>query len=697
MLEKMGWTHGKGLGAQEQGATEHIRINFKNDKGGFGFNSNCLDQAWTENQEGFNSLLQQLQETQGAITAPEKVDTSLETLSKNSHARLHYKKFIRGKDVKKYSAKDLANIFGKKELGESRNVKERMENESSPATIGSQEVRSGVLTINRGTISNYFKNKSPNFLLNCDKKHDDSENINQYCGFGFSEKSTPKSEPNIKSKSMPDTFNYAFENPCINLNSSDEISVEDSNSTPKKRKYEFIYENEGLDLEYPENSNNTPQKLKKIACHDEINKGFDNPVLDLDSNVEENFTGKKFEVLRPCVGVTNDALDLTDENSNKKHVTFNDNVEYSSDVVKKKKGKAKLDKFEVDNTKLKRKRKREREESVVTSLGIVNEALDPEVLPNEMLDNALNEQKCERSKICGKRRRMSNLETIPEAPEEETEREVITIYQDDEENNEEITILEEVQRIRTKKKKLNKQSKEDDADMKSNQSLATMEKKKKKHKKSNEEPNKEMGDNVDKNLKEAENMVQNEEVLFVKTKKSKKGKKRIEMTKWFDVEELQEDEVHGDDKPVDTATDVKQKKKLERLAANEVEEKEASGNENNQHVEKFEEHGKPKKRKKSGKTSNISYLSETVHKKERVTLKVTEELNEENRDVNINIEESVDKEIGVEIVETCTNSPWKGTTRMSKKVLKSLMLKKAVLNFPGSNIHELKGYGADVE
>ena len=34
MLEKMGWTNGKGLGVNEQGITEHVRVSFKNDTAG---------------------------------------------------------------------------------------------------------------------------------------------------------------------------------------------------------------------------------------------------------------------------------------------------------------------------------------------------------------------------------------------------------------------------------------------------------------------------------------------------------------------------------------------------------------------------------------------------------------------------------------------------------------------------------------
>lgn len=37
LLEKMGWTKGKGLGANEDGMTEHIRVSHKNDSKGLCF------------------------------------------------------------------------------------------------------------------------------------------------------------------------------------------------------------------------------------------------------------------------------------------------------------------------------------------------------------------------------------------------------------------------------------------------------------------------------------------------------------------------------------------------------------------------------------------------------------------------------------------------------------------------------------
>lgn len=34
MLEKMGWSSGKGLGANEQGMTEHVKVSYKNNQSG---------------------------------------------------------------------------------------------------------------------------------------------------------------------------------------------------------------------------------------------------------------------------------------------------------------------------------------------------------------------------------------------------------------------------------------------------------------------------------------------------------------------------------------------------------------------------------------------------------------------------------------------------------------------------------------
>uniref|UniRef100_A0A1A9WWF9 G-patch domain-containing protein n=1 Tax=Glossina brevipalpis TaxID=37001 RepID=A0A1A9WWF9_9MUSC len=149
MLEKMGWSKGKGLGANEDGARDFIRFRYKSDGGGLGFQDR--DDQWTQHDHNFDGLLKSLNDEKVAIstgrtsdceqefysktstigfvfqktkeektadissgTFTEKISgISLEERSKKSKVRVHYKKFTKGKDISQYSEKDLANIFGK--------------------------------------------------------------------------------------------------------------------------------------------------------------------------------------------------------------------------------------------------------------------------------------------------------------------------------------------------------------------------------------------------------------------------------------------------------------------------------------------------------------------------------------------------------------------------------------------------------
>ncbi|XP_044740896.1 G patch domain-containing protein 4-like [Chrysoperla carnea] len=127
LLEKMGWSKGKGLGANEDGITEHVKVSFKHDSKGMGFKED--QDPWTENEVGFANLLKNLSTqntnslklgSDGGSDNSECADVlniqSLENKSKSSRARVHYRKFTRGKDLSRYSAKDLAQIFGKSSL-----------------------------------------------------------------------------------------------------------------------------------------------------------------------------------------------------------------------------------------------------------------------------------------------------------------------------------------------------------------------------------------------------------------------------------------------------------------------------------------------------------------------------------------------------------------------------------------------------
>lgn len=122
MLAKMGWSKGNGLGKDQKGNVDFIQIRYKNNPNGLGYDG-LKDNQWTQNESQFDNLLKSLQtdSTSNSNSADEQLKTekkSLEEKSKSSKVRVHYKKFTRGKDVHKYSAKDLANILGKKSMTE---------------------------------------------------------------------------------------------------------------------------------------------------------------------------------------------------------------------------------------------------------------------------------------------------------------------------------------------------------------------------------------------------------------------------------------------------------------------------------------------------------------------------------------------------------------------------------------------------
>ncbi|KAH8261417.1 hypothetical protein KR044_008605 [Drosophila immigrans] len=199
MLEKMGWSKGQGLGANLDGSQDFVRVRFKNDAEGLGYENR--DDQWTEHEEGFNGLLNSLNggsaddasntnENSGDASASEeearpmgfgfkevtekKVKTktlkdnisgiSLEETSKFSKARVHYKKFTRGKDLSRYSEKDLANIFGKKAAEDIDVPVQPVVPEQQPAEEAEETTVdsnfAGVHTVSTGlSVNDYFRQK----------------------------------------------------------------------------------------------------------------------------------------------------------------------------------------------------------------------------------------------------------------------------------------------------------------------------------------------------------------------------------------------------------------------------------------------------------------------------------------------------------------------------------------------------------
>ncbi|KAM4693753.1 PIN2/TERF1-interacting telomerase inhibitor 1 [Discoglossus pictus] len=139
MLEKMGWSKGKGLGAQEQGSTEHIKVQVKNNTLGLGANIKHEDN-WIAHQDDFNQILAELNNCHGTAesespASEDKKSFSLEEKSKSSKKRVHYMKFAKGKDLSSRSETDLACIFGKREKSKKTKAQEESVEDSEENEI----------------------------------------------------------------------------------------------------------------------------------------------------------------------------------------------------------------------------------------------------------------------------------------------------------------------------------------------------------------------------------------------------------------------------------------------------------------------------------------------------------------------------------------------------------------------------------
>jgi len=160
LMEKMGWEKGKGLGANENGRVQHISLKLKDNNKGIGFEGH--DDTWLEHQNDFQSVLAALNIEHGdagkGLSENEK-KANLEELSRKSKRRVHYQKFVRGKDTNNYSVEDLGCILGTKS--------EKVKSKSAPGSPSIKDVDNKDIVIEEddkkfvqgGSYADYFAKK----------------------------------------------------------------------------------------------------------------------------------------------------------------------------------------------------------------------------------------------------------------------------------------------------------------------------------------------------------------------------------------------------------------------------------------------------------------------------------------------------------------------------------------------------------
>ncbi|XP_050400392.1 PIN2/TERF1-interacting telomerase inhibitor 1 [Patella vulgata] len=277
LLEKMGWNKGKGLGANEDGRTDHVGIKFKADNKGVGCSNKYVDN-WIEHQDDFNDLLQCLNQNHDTSTGNQEDEpdqhsvASLENKSKKSRSRVHYMKFTKGKDLSSRSKEDLACIFGerKHKKKDRKTVEEEVIHEvvQEVTVTKNEDIENnhGVQTFtNSCSIQEYFALKMKQRKQTLQK----------------SDPSPPSSELTIKSddeaksdddihtrtnssmnKSKRVSFNLDYQ--CFEDNTYTNIREKSLKSKKKKKKHNLEVSSEDSETE-TKKSNKKSKKKKKVT------------------------------------------------------------------------------------------------------------------------------------------------------------------------------------------------------------------------------------------------------------------------------------------------------------------------------------------------------------------------------------------------------------------------------------------------
>ncbi|KAI9247970.1 hypothetical protein BDA99DRAFT_564943 [Phascolomyces articulosus] len=137
MLMKMGWAPGKGLGVNEDGNKEHVKIRLKENTLGLGADKRTTDN-WLGNTDAFSQLLADLNSRTAAAesTSPELEKGEEETSKKDKKKRKRSKEGDddedkKDKKKKKKEKKDKKDKKEKKEKKKSKKEKKDSSSESS--------------------------------------------------------------------------------------------------------------------------------------------------------------------------------------------------------------------------------------------------------------------------------------------------------------------------------------------------------------------------------------------------------------------------------------------------------------------------------------------------------------------------------------------------------------------------------------
>jgi len=222
MMEKMGWTFGNGIGANEDGRKEHVKIRLKQDNRGVGC-SLKYDRQWVAHQDTFSDILADLNATTDApaervLADTVKVSSLADTGSKAGH---RYGKFTKAKDLTGASAKHLEEIFGRSSASVAKD-KAKKEAEEAEEKAKAEANKSEVCE------SGKFKESSKHVIA--------TESVYDYFKRKMAEKLAREALPTIKNEPVEDeTETLAIKAEEVDVKT--ELKTDsDEEAAPKKKK-----------------------------------------------------------------------------------------------------------------------------------------------------------------------------------------------------------------------------------------------------------------------------------------------------------------------------------------------------------------------------------------------------------------------------------------------------------------------------
>lgn len=210
MLERMGWSEGKGLGLHEDGSTAHVGVTKKSDNLGVGATKRNIDN-WLDQADAFSDLLQSLNaqivpQTNNDTPNDSAISNEEKTISVAPTGRHHHRsKYLKAKQRSMQNSNDLNEILGV------RSVKDTsVQVVSVEETTEITDTSKIKMVVSKTSTADYFKSKmklvskpptqSPSFNT--------SNDWGRPCGLGFSSgaNSTPVnsvSSVNVKDAEEP--------------------------------------------------------------------------------------------------------------------------------------------------------------------------------------------------------------------------------------------------------------------------------------------------------------------------------------------------------------------------------------------------------------------------------------------------------------------------------------------------------------